>query len=227
MTSEATTASTGVRIKHVLVPLDGSELALQAMPTARALAERFSAVVHTISVAGNDDDTARLRALAAAVMGLNTDDDRVLVTTDGEPADGIANYAEQLAPCVVCMSTHGRGRLRGAVVGSVARSVVQRSPNAIVVLGPVADNPGWSPRPRSWPEPLSVPRIVACVDGTETSEQVLPLAATWARTLGMSLRILTVIEDVPSPVRRESEPSRYGSSGEAENLYRRTCRALA
>ena len=97
----------------------------------------------------------------------------------------------------MCLTSHGRGRLQGAVVGSVARSVLQRSADPMVALGPMADNPGWSPRPRSWPEPLSVPRIVACVDGSDTSEQVLPLAAAWARALDMSLTILTVIEDAP------------------------------
>ena len=109
----------------------------------------------------------------------------------------------------------GRGRLHGAIVGSVARSVFQRSAEAVVALGPMADNPGWSPRPRSWPEPLSTLRIVACVDGSDTSEEVLPLSAVWARALGMSLTILTVTDDQPPPVRPESR-SRYGSSSDAD-----------
>jgi nucleotide-binding universal stress UspA family protein len=116
----------------------------------------------------------------------------------------------------VCLTTHGRGRLRGALVGSVARSLLQRSPEPIIALGPMADNPGWTPRPRSWPEPLSAARIVACVDGSDTSEEVLPLAATWARALHMTLTILTVIEDAPPPIRPELATHRYGSHGNAE-----------
>ena len=81
-----------------------------------------------------------------------------------------------------------------------------------MALGPSADNPGWTPRPRRWPEPLSVPRIVACVDGSDTSEQVLPMAGAWARALGMSLTILTVADDAPKPITRER---RYGD-GDAE-----------
>jgi nucleotide-binding universal stress UspA family protein len=106
--------------------------------------------------------------------------------------------------------------LHGALVGSVARSLLQRGLDQIVALGPVADNPGWSPRPRSWPEPLSVPRIVACVDGTDTSEQVLPLATAWASALEMSLTILTVIGDEPQPIRHERNRSRYGPHADAE-----------
>jgi nucleotide-binding universal stress UspA family protein len=203
--------------KHVLVPLDGSEFALQALPTARVLAERLRAELHTISVAGDDDDAERLRLLASAALGVDAGDDRVLVLTSGEPAAEIARRAGELESCVVCLSTHGRGRLRGALVGSVARSVLQRSSNPIVALGPSADNPGWTPRPRLWPEPLSVPRIVACVDGSATSEQVLPIAGDWARALGMSMTILTIADDAPPPISGERQHGRYGADGDAES----------
>jgi nucleotide-binding universal stress UspA family protein len=135
-----------LQVRHVLVPLDGSEFALQALPTARALAERFGAALHAISVAAADDDAKRLGALAAAALGVEAGDDRALVVLGGEPAEEIARQADELDRCVVCMSTHGRGRLHGALVGSVARSVLQRSSGAIVALGPSADNPGWTPR---------------------------------------------------------------------------------
>ena len=55
-----------VDVRNVLVPLDGSELALQALPTARVLAERFDADLHTITVAGSSSDADRARRLGAA-----------------------------------------------------------------------------------------------------------------------------------------------------------------
>jgi nucleotide-binding universal stress UspA family protein len=184
-----------VDVGNVLVPLDGSELALQALPTARVLAGRLGAELHTVTVADGVEGAERARALGAAALGVPVGDPRVFVVTEGDPEEVILVRAGALGSCLVCMATHGRGRLQGALVGSVARSLLQLSVDPIVALGPVADNPGWSPRPRSWPEPLSVPRIVACVDGSETSEQVLPLAAAWAHALGMSLTILTVVAD--------------------------------
>lgn len=210
MTSELGASSKAVLVRSVLVPLDGSEFALRAMPTARVLAGRFDAPLHTISVAGADDEASRLHTLAAAVLGVDVGDDRARVVVGGEPAEVIVSHAAELQDCLVCMSTHGRGRLSGAVVGSVARAVLQRSRKAIVALGPMADNPVWSPRPRNWPEPLSVPRIVACVDGSETSEQVVPLAAAWAQALGMMLSILTVVDDAPEPLRPDRQRSEYG-----------------
>jgi nucleotide-binding universal stress UspA family protein len=204
-----------VDIRNVLVPLDGSELALQALPTARALAQRFDADLHTLTVA-DANDAERVRALAAAALGVAAADDRVAVLTEGEPVGAILGRVESLGSCVVCLATRGRGRLHGALVGSVARSLLQRSVDPVVALGPHADNPGWSPRPLIWPEPLSVPRLVACVDGGAASEQVLPLAAAWAKALHMMLTVLTVVEDAPPPISGSSGPGRFGSHRDAE-----------
>lgn len=202
-----------LQARNVLVPLDGSEFALRALPTARALASRLQAEVHTISVGADGRRAEHLRALASGSLDVDLDDNRVVVMSNIAPDEAIEQRAGELDPCVVCLTTHGRGRLSGALVGSVARSLLQRSVAPVVALGPMADNPGWSPR-RRWPEPLSVQRIVACVDGSDTSEEVLPLAASWARALGMSLTILTVIDDNPAPIRPEDE-RRYGAHADA------------
>lgn len=215
-----------VDVRNVLVPLDGSELALRAMPTARALAQRFDAELHTISVVADGDDTERVRALAAAALSVPRGDQRVSVLSEGDPADAIVRRAQSIGSCVVCLATHGRGRLHGAFVGSVARALLQRSDIPVVALGPMADNPGWSPRPLIWPEPLSLPRIVACVDGSPASEQVLPLAAAWALALDMSLTVLTVIEDAPTPIRPDYGHSRYGAHADSQSYIEQLVQQL-
>lgn len=221
MTVRTEAISVDLQVKNVLVPLDGSELALQAMPTARVLADRLGAVLSTISVASADAEVPRLRALAAAVLGVDVDHDRVRVVRGDDPAEVIAARAEKLDHCVPCGATHGRGRLGGAVMGSVARSVLQRWREPMIVLGPMADNPGWTPRPRSWPEPLSVPRIVACVDGSDSSEEVLPVAAAWARALDMTLSVLTVVYDAPQPLRTDLRQSQFDADSYINVLVER------
>ena len=183
--------------RHVLVPLDGSELAAAAVSTGRALATRFGADLHTISVANDDKEADRFRAHAAAAAGVDRGDDRVRVVVGGTPVAVIERRTRELEPALVCMSTHGRGRVIGAVIGSVARSLVQRFQDPIVAVGPLAERPPAlvsrkSPAPL--PVPLSVPRLVACVDGSEASEAVLPVASAWATVLGMSLSIVTVAD---------------------------------
>lgn len=204
-----------VAVDHVLVPLDGSELALAALPTARALAARFGARLHTVSVARDATEAPRLRSLAAAALGVGLDDPQLHVVVGDDPAASIVGQAEQLDRSVVCLSSHGRGRLSGAVIGSVARSILQRTPRPLVVLGPNADRPLWFPV-RSWPEPLSVPRIVACVDGSRASEAVLPVSAGWARALGAELTILTVVQDTPEPLRPREPAEHYLPTGDPQ-----------
>jgi nucleotide-binding universal stress UspA family protein len=216
-------SSPEVRFEHVLLPLDGSKLSLAAMRTAHALAERFGAALHTISVTKREGDVGRLLAAGTEALGPHAADDRAVVVIDDDPAAAIARRAEELGSCLVCLSTHGRGRLTGAVLGSVTRSVLKRS-GPVVALGPLADRPGWSPPPRSWPEPLSTSRIVACVDGSEASELVLPAASGWARALGMSLTILTVVEDVPEPLEPVPRTGRYGSISDAESYVEELAR---
>jgi nucleotide-binding universal stress UspA family protein len=62
-----------------------------------------------------------------------------------------------------------------------------------------------------------VARLVACVDGSEASESVLPDAAAWANALGMRLSIVTVAEPAPPPVRVGAVLTRrLGPDGDVE-----------
>ena len=83
----------------------------------------------------------------------------------------------------------------GALVGSVARSVLQSSTRPALLVGPNADRPDYlvgrpRRRPSSWPEPLSVGELVVCVDGSAEAESALPVASAWANALGMSMIIV-------------------------------------
>jgi nucleotide-binding universal stress UspA family protein len=193
------------RYLHVLVPLDGSALAAAALPTARALAARFGAGVHTISVVGSEKEGDHLRADASEHLDGRINDRIVVV--DADPVSAIRRRCVELGDCLLCMSSHGWGRVVGAMIGSVARALLQSSTDPMVVVGPNADRPealvrsgSVYRRPGSWPPPLSSGSIVACVDGTPPSEAILPIAAAWARAFDMALSVLTVAEDIPPPL---------------------------
>lgn len=209
-----------VSYDHVLVPLDNSALAAHALPTAHALAERFGADVHTISVARDDDEADRMREQATIALGGVDAGDRVEVVVGGEPVDGIERRYRDLGSAVVCMSTHGRGRAVGALVGSVARSLLQQSRDPIVAVGPFAERPPEfvsRQAPEPLPVPLSVRRLVACVDGSKPSEAVLPVATAWAGALDMSLTILTVADPAFPPLDPDDVwKRRYGPEGNAD-----------
>jgi nucleotide-binding universal stress UspA family protein len=212
--------------RHVLVPLDGSKLAAEAIPTARALAARFGADLHSVSVGGSAGEARRLGEQAASVLGVDPEDDRVAAVVDGDAAAGIERRAQELGSCLVCLSTHGRGRVAGAVVGSVARSLLERSGGPIVAVGPVADRPPAFGS--KWSGPLSVAGLVACVDGSPASESILPVAAAWASTLEMPLTILTVAEPLLPPVRPDAiHRRRFGPDADADKYVEALAAAWA
>ena len=178
------------RYEQILVPLDGSDDATVALRTANALAARFGATVHTLSVGSTPSEIDQLRAKAADALGVDRDDKRVHTGDSNDPAQAINDQADELGSCLVCMTTHGHGRLLGSVVGSVARSVMQGHRRPLVVVGRLADRKEYFET--TWPEPLSVKRIVACVDDTASADAVVMAAGDWANVLEMSLTILTV-----------------------------------
>jgi nucleotide-binding universal stress UspA family protein len=217
MTSPSVAPAGDVQYRHVVVPLDGSQFAAAALRTAHALAARFGADVHTISVAEHPDEVDVLRSAAGDVLGPDRGDERLHVVVGDDPATAIAGAAAELGSSLVCLSTHGRGRVTGAVIGSVARSLLQESREPIVAVGPFANRPG--PFESTAPVPLTVPRLVACVDGSTSSESLLPMAGAWADALGMSLTILTVAEPIPPPVRPEAKWNRRHGPEEDADAY--------
>lgn len=200
-----------VTYRHVLVPLDGSEDAAAATPTAVELARRFGAELHAVTVAASDDEAAELRERVAARLN---DPSRLDVVVSDDPVGVISHRAAELGDSLVCMSTRGRGRVAGAVVGSVAREVLQTLETPLVVVGPrVAD---VSAGTRTVHAPLSVARMIACVDGSAESETVIPVAAVWAKALDMSLTVATVAEPIPPPMDDRRWHRHIGPHADAE-----------
>ena len=191
-------------VRQVLVPLDGSELAAAALPTARAVAAAFTAELTAVTVGPDRRERDAYRHKALDSLGApTTDHPPVEVVVADDPARAIAQRAQELAPSVVCLSTMGWGRVVGSVIGSVTRELLQSCTQPVVAVGPHADRPPAlvgrpRRRPSDFPAPLSNPSLLACVNGPE-SEAVLPHAAHWAEVLGMRLTIVTVAEDLTSP----------------------------
>jgi nucleotide-binding universal stress UspA family protein len=206
--------------RTVLVPLDGSEFASGALPTARALAQRFGAVVHTVTVAGSNDELRRSQGEAGRALGTDPGDPRIHAELDPDVARAVERCSSELDACLVCLATHGRGRVSGVVLGSTGREIVARVAAPAVVVGPgvVVLDPGDAQAPR----PLGADHVVACVDGTPGSELGLPIAAAWAYALGMRLTIVTVAEPCPPPV-RIGDPwrRRHGPNEDADDYVRR------
>jgi nucleotide-binding universal stress UspA family protein len=191
--------------RSILVPVDGSTFAEQAIPIALAIAKRARSKVKLVLVhrqpkevipleLGQDYIEARLatqkseteyvRALAARLrepMG------RTVSTAmlKGSVAQALGEYVKEIRPDLVVMTTHGRGALRRAWLGSVADELVRSLPIPIVLLRPgETDSSATSP---------SFQKILVPLDGSRLAEAVLEPAAAFARLWGAEINLVRIV----------------------------------
>jgi nucleotide-binding universal stress UspA family protein len=191
----------------ILVPLDGSPFAEQALPWALSLARRSHSALtlvrgHVLYALlepaaawgpydpGKDaerrqeeqlylDGTARWLQ-AATPVPITT---AVVFGTD---ANSILKHATQSKADLIVMSTHGRGPAGRLFFGSVADQVVRRSMTPVLLIR--ADESA----PHMIPEPV-VERVLVPLDGSPLAEQVLATVADLASVLQADCTLMQVV----------------------------------
>jgi nucleotide-binding universal stress UspA family protein len=135
---------------HVVVPLDGSELAERALDHAAEFARNDGAQLTLVEVSppalvhafaestGIMEDTAELAreylAKRSATLSTIAHRPECAVLEGGDPvAVQILNYADAHKADLIVLSTHGRGGLRRLVLGSVADKVIRGSPVPVLI----------------------------------------------------------------------------------------------
>jgi nucleotide-binding universal stress UspA family protein len=192
--------------KTLIVPVDGSEAAEQALRVARLLRSRFgscSVVMMTAIAPGDDEGRAAFEALSERVVNDHT---RAEIVDDDDPAHAIAMMAASEPDSVVCMATHGRGRLAAPLLGSVATEVLRRVSTPILLVGPHCEDTWLHPRPR----------VAACWVG-DGSRAILATAKEWADALEGELWLETVYHPLDVRVaeaRADFEPAFVALGGE-------------
>lgn len=164
--------------KPILVPVDGSDLAEQAMPYAKALADPGAPIIRlTVRQDGGDELVVRERQTDARIQ---------LETGIGNPVQQILWVAQARDAELIVMTTHGRGAIGRWAFGSVADQVTRTSPVPVLVVHPrPGDTPSVAP---------SVRRLVVPLDGSALAATALPLALTLARRLEVPIHLVTIIE---------------------------------
>lgn len=165
----------------VIVPLDGSERAERALGPAVQLADRMEASLLLMSASSEpetvkeverylDDQVHRLDREAHSLLVLDrTAPDAILVAADG---------------ALVCMTTHGRGGVMHAALGSVAEEVVRGAAGPVVLVGPRC-RPDW--------ELPNAPALVAGFDCSACARAGLRAAGDLALVLGGHVRVIEVL----------------------------------
>ncbi|MEM7031413.1 MAG: universal stress protein [Chloroflexota bacterium] len=140
-------------IHKILLPLDGSDLAEQAIPHAISLAQTFKATLIITrvvqptyimaeygSVAQANfvlaEQQAAYNYLKAMETRLGKGDISVRTVPQNHtlPADGILDLAEREAVDLIVMCTHGRSGLGRWIHGSVASKILQSAPCTVYLV---------------------------------------------------------------------------------------------
>ena len=157
-------------VQHLIVPVDGSDASWRVVDVAVALARRCDASVDVIEVVFDHRDSTD--AVGRLAERLDPHDcNGVAVSTHvhvavESVAQAIGDQVDLHPEATVVLASHGRGR-SAALLGSVTEELLGQIFGPVLVVGPHVE-------PATFDGP-----IVAAVDGSGTSECVLPLAAAW------------------------------------------------
>ena len=190
--------------QHILVPVDMSTFAEQALPHALALATATRARLHVVLVHemrplgerlatfGSELVEAQLREveedylerLAQRLAGTLGHEPRVKLL-NGTAAAALARFVSREGIDLIVMSTHGRSGFNRAWLGSVADALVRRSRVPILLVKP-ADG-------ASEHTAVSIDRVLVAVDGSEGAEVAAAHAATLCAATRAECMVVRVV----------------------------------
>jgi nucleotide-binding universal stress UspA family protein len=191
-------------INHILFPFDFSKQGLLAVPFVSAVASRFKARITLISIVppiwdvpsagmpaivGVDVEAmqhnleARLNtALTKEFAGVPVQ----CVTSSGDPALKMTEFAHNNAVDLIMIPTHGCGLFRSLLIGSVTAKVLHD-----------ANCPVWTATHAEEQRSPHVPKTILCaVDGTPKTPALLQWAAEFSRQMGATLKLLHVVPPI-------------------------------
>lgn len=188
----------------ILVPLDGSRFGEHALPHALGLATRLNADLELVTVAqarggaqrqaGVVTDESRERGRAEGEEYLAGVEERMraagfqgtvnrTVMPTGNVANSLVRHLMEVKAGLAVMTTHGRGPLKRAWLGSTADGFIRSSPVPVLLLRP-EEGEGEVDLTA---EASGFRRILIPLDGSEAAERLLdhwrPLAADAASVI--------------------------------------------
>jgi len=185
--------------KHLLIPLDGSQLAEASLPAAAYLAQRLGASITLIHVIERDapkeihrerhltqaeEACQYLGEIASRVFPVGIPVEyHVHTTEEKNVARSIVEHCSELEPDLIVMCTHGHGGMRDWLFGNIAQQVIATGNTPVLLIRP---DPTVSPS-------TGYQHILLPVDGKPDHEQGLPVAAGLAKSIRASIHLAMVV----------------------------------
>ena len=193
--------------KRILAPLDGSEMAEQALPYVRFLAKDLQAKVELLRITGGapleflNNQTLHPQDIMDAMRNeannyLNDAKRRLdniglsvsVSVRDGAPAQEIVEAAEKEPDTIIAMTTHGRSGMARWVMGSVADKALHTTDCPFLLIKAREDAEIGSD--------ARVNSIIVPLDGSDFAAEALPHAAALARPRRLKVILARVTPSV-------------------------------
>jgi nucleotide-binding universal stress UspA family protein len=194
-----------VEFKHVLCPVDFSELSNRSLAHAAALAGWYEAqltVLHVVptfdpvQVRGDIGDPVRvvnpmtreevLGEMRLALDLVHVPPNATLTALAGDPSDVIVDQAVTTGTDLIVIGTHGRRGFKRLLLGSVTEKVLREAPCPVLTVPPHAGGV------RS--DAVAFKRILCPMDFSPSAQQALGFALDLARQADGLVTLLHVVE---------------------------------
>jgi len=198
----------GSMIRNVLVPLDRSPFAEQALPPAIAIARRAQAQLHILYVRTLSPPLAFQHVDWWADALLQEEADYfedvgrrvreagirpIVETREGRVADVIRRHAANAGVDLIVMTTHGHTGLSRLWLGSVADAVVRQDSIPVLMIRP-------EERPTALNEHPLYTHVLVPLDGVTSAETAIEYAVSLGSLAHARYTLVRVVAPVMVPV---------------------------
>ncbi len=206
--------------QHILVPLDGSQSAEQALPVAARIARATHASLTLLQIIPpmetllspiepqvfvedfSEDDVAEAKDYLSEVERREAFDGlgiRIEVRI-GPIGATLLHFAREQDIDLIVMSSHGRTGLKRWIMGSVARHVARESTIPTLILR--SNGPSPITANNTTNEQVQTTRVLVALDGSPLAETILSAAAGVCAALAMpehgNLHLVRVVHVIPT-----------------------------
>lgn len=191
---------------RILVPLDGSKFGEAALPVAIGLANRLQGSIELISVLEDEPIVATWQPSAVEMRALLIDYLKTIqqqmeasatqavssTVANGPVSRSLEEHAGSTKPDLIVMSTHGRGPMSRAWLGSVADHLTRHVGMPVLLVRPEEDVEV------RLTDMHRFRRILVPLDGSDRAEASLEWATRIARATGAALSLIRIVPPLPA-----------------------------
>ncbi len=176
--------------ESILVALDGSKLAEQALPYTAEIANAFASEIFLIKVCRTEEtdfssvsqaylnkQAEQLRKKLIGEVRINTS------VSLGRPAQEIIRYAVEKNISLIIITSTGRSGIIPWLLGSTANEIIHSVKVPLLVVK-VSKSP---------PSSVKLKRLLVPLDGSERSEAILPYTTRLAQNLSAEVILIQIV----------------------------------